>query len=146
MDIYILNLESKEIIRVTNTKEADFNPIWIQNSGKISFTSIHELTPNIFTYNIESGELIQNTDVGDIAWAIQYNRAEKKLSAITLSTNKTSKIILVDPKRRVKKRKTKINKNFSSWIQKRPEEKIGKIDYNKSIKISSSSNYSFKKI
>jgi Tol biopolymer transport system component len=145
MDIYILDLRLKEITRVTNSKEADFNPIWVDHGNKISFTSMYELTPNIFTYNINTKELIQNTDIGDIAWAIQYNEKKKALSAMTISTSSNSKIVSVDPKRVARKRKPQINEKFSSWIEKRPEEKIGEINYDKPIKIVSKSNYSFKK-
>lgn len=144
MDIYILDLELKEIVRVTESKEADFNPIWIENGGKISFTSMYELTPNVFTYDVNTNKLIQNTDIGDIAWAIQYNEKDKSLSAITLNTYSSSKILSVDPNRVANKRKITMNKRFSSWIEKKPEEKIEKIDFKKSVKILSSSDYSFK--
>ena len=144
MDIYILDLELKEIVRVTESKEADFNPIWIENGGKISFTSMYELTPNVFTYDVNTNKLIQNTDIGDIAWAIQYNEKDKSLSAITLNTYSSSKILSVDPNRVANKRNTTMNKRFSSWIEKKPEEKIEKIDFKKSVKILSSSDYSFK--
>ena len=144
MDIYILDLETKALIKITDSKEADFNPIWIENSAKISFTSMYELTPNIFTYNLNTSELIQNTDVGDIAWAIQYNKMDKSLSAITLNTNSDSKIISIDPKRVAKKMNPQMNKRFSSWIKKQPDEKIEKIDFKKPVNILSRSDYSFK--
>ena len=145
MDIYILNLTTGITKQITNSIESDYNPIWIQDGNKISFTGLYDQTPNLFTYDFKNGEIIQNTDVGDIVIGTQWNKKNQTITAMTLNTIDDSMVIEIKPDRRAQKTKVIMNEKYSSWINKKPDHIIKKIDFDQPIKIVSQSKYSFKK-
>lgn len=145
MDIYIFDLASKEISQITNSIEPDYNPIWINNGKSLSFTGLYDLTPNLFTYNINTKKIIQNTDVGDIVLATQWDNRNNTISARTINTIHNSKIVSIKPGRIAKKVETSLNPVFSSWVQKKPDKQIKKISYGKPAEILENLDYSFHK-
>lgn len=145
MDIYILNLTTGITKQITNSIESDYNPIWIQDGNKISFTGLYDQTPNLFTYDFKNGEIIQNTDVGDIVIGTQWNKKNQTITAMTLNTIDDLMVIEIKPDRRAQKTKVIMNEKYSSWINKKPDHIIKKIDFDQPIKIVSQSKYSFKK-
>ena len=44
------------------------------------------ITPNLFTYDIETGGIVQNTDIGDAVMGIQWNSKTSTITAMTLPT------------------------------------------------------------
>ena len=145
MDIFIFDLASKEISQITNSIEPDYNPIWVNNGKSLSFTGLYDLTPNLFTYNIDTKKIIQNTDIGDIVLATQWDKRSNTILARTINTVHNSKIVSIKPGRIAKKNKTTLNPVFSSWIQKKPDKQIKKIVYDNPAKILENSSYSFHK-
>ena len=145
MDIFIFDLASKEISQITNSIEPDYNPIWVNNGKSLSFTGLYDLTPNLFTYNIDTKKIIQNTDIGDIVLATQWDKRSNTILARTINTVHNSKIVSIKPGRIAKKNKTTLNPVFSSWVQKKPDKQIKKIVYDNPAKILENSSYSFHK-
>ena len=78
-------------------------------------------TSEIKSYSQLGGDtkkIIQNTDVGDIVLATQWDNRNNTISARTINTVHNSKIVSIKPGRIAKKVKTSLNPIFSSWIQK----------------------------
>ncbi len=55
-DIYLLNLKTSEIKRLTYNKKSDYSPFWSLDDKSIYFLSTREKEPKIFKINIDGGE------------------------------------------------------------------------------------------
>ena len=141
MDIHILELESRKIVQITESSEADYWPIWHPEGTKISFTGLYDFTPNLYTYDFETTQTIQNTDVGDIVIGAQWNNKSNTIIASTLRTVDSSRIVSIDPSRSVDKKEISMNKSFSSWRSKSPDNPIINIDPLKPVVINNESAY-----
>ena len=145
MDIYVYHIKENSLKKLTSSSEADSLPIWDPNGEKISFTGLYDYTPNLYTLNIASGEIIQNTDVGDIVIGTQWNNINSTITALTLSTVDTSRIVEIKPARSVIKNKININPKFSSWRNKRPDHPLLNINLKNKIEVLNEENYKFYK-
>ena len=67
-DLWILDLESLESIQVTDHKRSDRDPMWIGDA--IYFSSDRDGTLNLYSYAVETGDLMQLTreDRWDVRW------------------------------------------------------------------------------
>ena len=145
MDIYIVEIETGESKKITNSSEGDYLPIWHPNGEKISYTGLYEYTPNLFTYDLKTGTTIQNTDVGDVVIGTQWNNTTSTITAMTLNTVDSARVVSVDPKRVANKTTININNGFSSWREKRPDYPIKNIDPDLTVNIIDETNYKFYK-
>jgi len=145
MDLHIMNLESGQIRQITNSNEGDFSPIWHANGKKISYTGLYDFTPNLYTYDLESGATIQNTDIGDIVLGAQWNRESSTITALTLKTVDSSRVVEIDPARVAMKTELTMNPAFSSWRTKAPDIPMNNIDPKKSLEIHKEVPYKFYK-
>ena len=94
-------------------------PIWHPDGEKISFTGLYDYTPNLYTYDIKTGKTIQNTDIGDAVMGIQWNKETSTITAMTLNTVDSARVVSINPKRLAKKTKVNMNPKYSSWRIKR---------------------------
>ncbi len=145
MDIYNFQLATGQLKQITNSPEGDFGPIWHPDSKKISYTGLYNYTPNLYTYDFESDKTVQNTDVGDIVIGHQWNQKTLTITALTLNTVDSSRIVEVDPRRVVKTNDLIMNKAFSSWRTKSPDVLVENIDPMQEVKIIKESPYKFYK-
>lgn len=145
MDIHIMDLESSEIKQITKSSESDFWPIWHPRGDKISYTGMYGYTPNLYTYNIISGETIQNTDVGDAVIGGKWNNRTSTITAFTLNTVDSSRIVEISPSRIAKKTSLIINPAYSSWRTKRPDNSLNSIVPNKKVNVKNDKPYKFYK-
>ncbi len=143
MDIYMMDLETQNLQQITRSSEGDLLPIWHPNGDKISFTGLYEHTPNLYTYNIMTGEIIQNTDVGDIVMGIQWDKITSTITAMTLNTVDSARVVSIDPNRIANKTTINMNPGFSSWRTKSPDYPLKNINPKTEVKIKNEIRYKF---
>ena len=106
---------------------------------------VYMITRPIFTRMTLSMEITQNTDVGDAVMGIQWNGITSTITAMTLPTVDSARVVSVDPKRAAIKAKVNINPAYSSWRTKSPDYTLEGIDPNKNVVIKNEGSYSFLK-
>ena len=112
---------------------------------KISYTGLYDYTPNLYTHNLETGETIQNTDIGDVVIGANWNHETSAITALTLKTTDSSRVVDIDPSRLANKREVKMNPAFSSWRTKAPDQPMENINPNQNVAIQSETPYKFYK-
>ena len=145
MDLHILELETGRVSQITESREGDFAPIWHPNGKKVSYTGLYDFTPNLYTHNIETGETIQNTDIGDVAIGASWNNETSFITAFTLKTTDSSRVVDINPSRVANKTELIMNTAFSSWRTKAPDHPIENIYPKKDVAIQSETPYKFYK-
>ena len=145
MDIHMIELQTKKVQQITKSSEGDLLPIWHPDGEKISFTGLYDYTPNLYTYDIKTGKTIQNTDIGDAVMGIQWNKETSTITAMTLNTVDSARVVSINPKRLAKKTKVNMNPKYSSWRNKTPDYPLKNIDPNKNVAIKNEESYSFLK-
>ena len=145
LDIHILDLKSGNVEQITRTPEADYYPIWHPNNQALSFTGFYNNTPNLYTFNTYTKQIIQNTDVGDIIIGHKWNKNKSTITAFSLDVDGLSTVVDIKPTRRAKIKEIKMNPAYSSWIRKSPDFSIKNIDANKPINTIMKSKYKFYK-
>ena len=91
--------------------------------------------------NFEIKVIAAITPLGFINW----NKNLSTVTALTLSTVDSSRILEVDPTRSVETSKVNMNPIFSSWRTKSPDNPIVDVDAKKSVEILNEERYSFYK-
>mgnify|MGYP000194504991 FL=1 len=145
MDIHMINLETGRVSQITDSHEGDFAPIWHPDGKKISYTGLYDYTPNLYTHNLETGETIQNTDIGDVVIGASWNHETSAITALTLRTTDSSRVVDIDPSRLANKGDLKMNPAFSSWRTKAPDQPMENINPNQNVAIQSETPYKFYK-
>ena len=145
LDLHTMLIETGKKNQITNSTEGDYLPIWHPSGNKITFTGLYNYTPNLYTYDIIDGEITQNTDVGDAVMGIQWNNNTSTITAMTLPTVDSARVVSIDPKRVAIKAKVNINPAYSSWRTKSPDYTLEGIDPNKNVVIKNEGSYSFLK-
>jgi hypothetical protein len=145
MEIHVLDLSTGQLKQITNSNETDASPIWHPEGGMISFTGYYDYTPNLFTHNLKTGKTIQNTDLWNMYQGVDWNKNLSTVTAMTLSTVDSSRILEVDPTRSVETSKVIMNPIFSSWRTKSPDNPIVDVNPKKSVEIFKEERYSFYK-
>ena len=112
VDIHLLDILKGSIKKLTETPEADYLPIWAPDGKTLFFTGLYDYTPNLYKINLDTGEIIQNTDVGDVLIGTQWNIKNSSITALTLSSVDSSRIVEVSPERSIIKNKTILKKEF----------------------------------
>ena len=145
MDIYLFDISEGRLKKLTETPEADYLPIWNPDGKTLFFTGLYDYTPNLYKINLNTGEIIQNTDVGDVLIGTQWNIKNSSITALTLSSVDSSRIVEVSPERSIVKSKTIMNPKFSSWRTKVPDYPLLGINSKKRVNIISEEKYNFLK-
>ncbi len=60
-DIYTLNLDDDEVIRLTNTAEREFNPVWSPDGTQIAFTYYFDDNRDIYVMDADGSNLTRLT-------------------------------------------------------------------------------------
>lgn len=68
VDLYVLDLNTRELTRLTDDLAADIEPSWSPDGSQIAFTSNRDGSPNVYILEVDSGETKQLTrDAGNNA-------------------------------------------------------------------------------
>ena len=145
MDLHIMDLATGRVSQITDSHEGDYAPIWHPDGKKISYTGLYDYTPNLYTHDLETGETIQNTDIGDVVIGASWNYETSAITALTLRTTDSSRVVDIDPSRLADKREVKMNPAFSSWRTKAPDHPMENINSKLDVKIHSETPYKFYK-
>jgi len=143
MDIHIMDLETGHIKQITESNEGDYFPIWHPDGQSISYTGLYDYTPNLYTHNLKTGETIRNTDVGDVVMAKKWNPFSSKITAMTLPTVDSSRIVDIDPTRVADVTQLSMNSYYSTWRTKTPDVTLSNGINHKDVNINKEAPYRF---
>ncbi|MAE10226.1 MAG: hypothetical protein CMF78_03430, partial [Candidatus Marinimicrobia bacterium] len=141
LDLFILELTSGDVRRVTDDPAADYDPVWHPDGDFVSYTSHSGSTPNIHTVNLATGESKQVSDVGDAVWAVQWSPGDTTIMAITLPDVDTVRIVNVDPHRDVTTQALAIRDHYTDWRSAGPDILLTGVDPKKEVNILTSHDY-----
>lgn len=141
LDIFILDVASGKVRRITDDPAADYNPVWHPGGDYVSYTSHAGSTPNIHTVNVSTGETKQVSDVGDAVWAAQWSVVDSTIMATTLADVDTVRIVNVDPHREITTKELVLRDKYTSWRTAEPDVLLTDIDPKKYIEILKSHDY-----
>jgi len=141
LDLFILELASGDIRRITDDPAADYDPVWHPGGDFVSYTSHASSTPNIHTVNLSTGASKQVSDVGDAVWAAQLAPRDSTIMAFTLPDVDTVRIVNIDPHRDVTTQALNIRDHYSDWRNAGPDILLTGVDPKKEINILKSHDY-----
>ncbi len=122
LDVYIFDIKTKNIKRLTTDQMADTHPVWHPDGTAISYTSNSSGVPNINTINLSNNKTTINTDAGDGIWSWQWMPKEPMLLARTLTADvDTVRLVKVDPFRKAKTKPLSLSNNYTSWLKAGPD-------------------------
>ena len=145
MDIYIHTIASGEMSRVTENFAVDYLPIWHPDGKKITFTSHRGSTPNLHTVDLSSGKQIQNTDVADALWGVQWVPGGDKIFARTIGDVDSNRVIEIDPSRESTTAPLTMRDEFTRWRTTMPPIVLDEVDVEIPPTINSNKPYKFYK-
>ena len=145
LDLHVLTLSSGESIQITDSKEAVAFPIWHLDGQKISYTGYYDYSPNLYTYDILSDTIIKNTDLWNMYMAMGWNTQLSTITAMTLNTVDSSRIIEIDPNREASSLTINMNPLFSNWRTKSPDYPLNDINPDIEVEILEENKYKFYK-
>ena len=128
MDIVVFDLERKEPIRITKDKQVDYLPVWHPSGNKITYTSHSNMTPNFYTVDIKTSQIIQNTNVGGSVSSVGWKFDNSAITGMTLGDVDSSRVVDIFPNRLANIDEIKMNPKFSSWKNKTPDISIPNLD------------------
>lgn len=128
MDIVVFDLERKEPIRITKDKQVDYLPVWHPSGNKITYTSHSNMTPNFYTVDIKTSQIIQNTNVGGFVSSVGWKFDNSAITGMTLGDVDSSRVVDIFPNRLANIDEIKMNPKFSSWKNKTPDISIPNLD------------------
>ncbi|MDP6456561.1 MAG: hypothetical protein QF613_03735 [Candidatus Marinimicrobia bacterium] len=142
-DIHVLDLETDEISRVTTDGAVDYLPVWHADGEKITFTSHRGSTPNLHTVDLVSGDELQNTDVGEAVWSIQWTPKGETVTALTLNDVDTVRIVQLDPARSKTTVPLSMTEVYLRWRTRQPDLSLNGVDPDSDVEIVQTRPYSF---
>ena len=128
MDIVIFDLERKKPKRITEAENVDYLPVWHPSGNKITYTSHSNMTPNFYTVDIKTSQVIQNTNVGDMISTVAWKFDNSAITGMTLRDVDSARVVDIFPNRLAGTDDIKMNPQFSSWQSKRPDYLIPNLD------------------
>lgn len=141
MDLFIMEMNSRDITRLTTDPAAEYGAVWHPGGDFISFTSHASSTPNIHTVNVSTGESRQVTDVGDAVWSAQWSPVDSSIMATTLFDVDTIRIVNVDPHRSITTNGLNMRPMYTDWRSAEPDHVLKGIDPEKDVKINDTHAY-----
>jgi len=141
LDLFIMDIASTEIRRITDHPAAEYLPVWHPGSDYISYTSHVGSTPNIHTVNISTGQTKQVSDVGDAVWSAQWSPVDSTIMSVTLPDVDTVRIVNIDPHRVVTTQALAIRDHYTDWRSAGPDILLTGVDPKKEVNILTSHDY-----
>jgi len=141
LDLFLLNVMTEKVSRITDDPAADYDPVWHPGGDYISYTSHAGSTPNIHTANLSTGDTKQVSDVGDAVWAAQWSVMDNTIMARTLPDVDTVRIVNVDPFREITTKDLVLRNKYTTWRNAYPEILLTGIDPKKEVEIIKTHDY-----
>ncbi len=145
MDIMVLEISTNTISKLTDFPDVDYLPVWHPDGKKITFTSHKGFTPNLHTIDLETKEVVRNTDVGDAVWGVQWAPKGNSILSRSLTDVDTVRIVEVDVNRTSSTSDLNIRDHFSTWRIKAPDILLASVNPHEPVEIMNQSNYRFLK-
>lgn len=82
-DVYLLNVQTKKIRRITNTSGLETSPVFSPDGTKLAYTSDQSGIYNIYVYDLESGMNYPITNVLTGIFNLSWHGDEKKLAFVS---------------------------------------------------------------
>lgn len=143
LDLYILEVNSGESRRISADPAVDYLPVWHPDGKKITYTSHAGSTPNLFTVDLDTDSLIQNTDVGDAVWTNQWTPRDSTILATTLTDVDSIRLVKIDPDRRAVTPPLSMRKPFVGWRTRYPDLPLPAVNSLDPVTVVSESPYRF---
>jgi len=143
MDLYLLEISSGNIRRITNDPAVDYNPIWHPGSDFITYTSHSGSTPNLHTLSLLTGESKQVSDVGEAIWSWQWTPKDTTIMSTTLKDVDTVRVVKVNPHRDITTQALSLRDKYTRWRTTEPTYLLKNVDPKKPFKIISTKPYRF---
>jgi len=131
MDLYLMDIPTHAIKRLTDNPAVDYRPVWNPNSQTVTYTSHAGGTPNLHMLDVTSGAQHQVTDVGDAVWSVQWVPHDTMIFATTLADVDTVRVLEVDPHKSILPKPLSFNKTYTAWKTAGPTYPLNHIDPNK---------------
>ncbi len=142
-DIAILDLTTLTLKTVTSNPEVDYLPIWHPDGKKITFTSHKGSTPNLHTLDLTTNEIVQNTDVAEAVWGVQWSPNGNTILTKSMNTADSVRVSQIDPSRTITTEPLSIRGSYLNWRTKRPDVPLEGIDPSDPVQISAPQDYRF---
>jgi hypothetical protein len=142
-DLYLLNLKTLFVERLTEHPAVDYLPIWEPSGKRIAYTSHRSSTPNIHLIDVKGKETTQITDVGDAVWTHQWTPNDSTLLLKTLGDTDTTRLVAINLNRKLTTEKLSIRNRYSSWMTKSPDNILHPVDYSNIPQLTSAKKYNF---
>lgn len=143
MDLFLLDISSGKIRRLTDNPAVDYKPVWHPSGQALSYTSHAGGTPNIHTINLADGTHFQVTDVGDALWTRQWVPGDSLLFATTLTDVDTVRVLKINPFRQITTSSLTLRDTYTRWKSIAPALVLENIDPGKPVDIVSQTPYRF---
>ncbi|RMF10196.1 MAG: hypothetical protein D6762_02080 [Candidatus Neomarinimicrobiota bacterium] len=129
LDLYLADPVSGDLRRLTTNPGADYGPVWHPDGRRITYTSHRkeagvDAAPNLYTLDVKTGEIRQNTDVGDALWSNQWTPRDSTVLALSLPVQDTLQVVAVDPARRATTQPLTLRPYFARWQSHRPPDTL----------------------
>ncbi|NOZ03623.1 MAG: hypothetical protein GXO92_03320 [FCB group bacterium] len=143
VDLVVLDVETGETRRITDFPAVDYDPVWHPDGKRITFTSHEGGTPNLYTVDLLTDEIVQTTDVGDAVWSTQWTPKDSTIIATTLNDVDSVRVVQVSPRRQPDTSPLSLRKTFTRWRTIKPEHLLTRADPFKPVKILDERPYRF---
>jgi hypothetical protein len=143
MDLYLMDIPSQAIKRLTHNPAVDYRPVWNPDGRTITYTSHAGGTPNLYTLDVSTGDKYQVTDVGDAIWSTQWVPKDTVLFATTLADVDTVRVLKVNPRKSIVPKPPSFRKTYTSWREAGPKYPLTHIDPSKEPVILKKEPYRF---
>ena len=118
LDIYILNLDTRDLLRKTFSESVDYLPIFVNIDSfygeDILFTSHRSGVPNIFKID-RNNAISQCTDASEGVWGNQFLSKENLIVANTLNDVDSVRIVKINPNRVIDPIEPNLNEKYVTW-------------------------------
>ena len=141
MDLFLLDISSGNIRRLTDDPTVDYNPIWHPKGDFITYTSHAGSTPNLHTISLDSGKTRQITDVGEAIWSWQWTPKDTTIMSTTLKDVDTVRVLKVDPHRNITTNPLAMRDVYTRWRKTEPTYVLEHVDPSKQVDILSKEPY-----
>ncbi len=143
LNLTLIDIETGMMERLTDDPAVEYLPVWHPEGERITFTSHRGGTPNLHTLELSSGDIVQNTDVGEALWSNQWTPRGHSVMATGMNTADSVRVVLVDPERTITTSEFRIRAPFTAWLEQRPEQPLPVYDPNRPAEILDRHRYRF---